>query len=318
MKKVIAVVLALALLAVLVPGIALAGKDMTGSGCPSGPHYNLNIIGMDNPKNADFDGGNGHRIFVQLGHKNLAKTTRIYLFEGDFAVTDANGTDGYAEFQLPNPDPENTGTTEYSVYLRVLGQPGGKIKMATCATDPYTGEEICSDLQVIEVRDSPAHGKNKFNNVSAELLYIYAWVWDEGEGKFVYMRLPLFSDPLEDYLWKYDNKGCRIAQLRFYPGVETTVPEPEEIPHLLSIVPDSGAQGQTLLDVTITGINVDFTTDFDSVSFGDLIAVTDVDVSATALDVDIIIDSLAATGWRDVTVTLVDGTTLTIRFKVTA
>ena len=88
------------------------------------------------------------------------------LFEGDdFAVLDANATDdGRAEFQLPNPDPNNTGTTEYSVFIRVLGKPGGKIKMATCATDPYTGEEICSDLQVIEVR---TEGKKKFDNVSA-------------------------------------------------------------------------------------------------------------------------------------------------------
>jgi len=322
MKKLIAIVLAVALLAVLVPGIALAGKDVTGNGCPSGPHYNLNIIGVDNPKNANFDGGNGHRIFVQLGKKNETKRTVINLVEGDFAVTDVDGTDGYAAFQLPNPDPTNSGTTEYSVYIRVLGKPGGKIKMTTCATDPVTGEEVCSDLQVIEVRDSPAHGKNKFNNVCAELLYIYAWVWNEAKGEYEYMRVPLFSALLEEYLWKYDNNGCKLAQLRFYPGVATEVPKPEDVPHLTEINPSSGAQGTTNLNITITGANVDLSANGGvkkaDVSFGDLITVNSVSVdSATQLTVNISIDGAATTGWRKVSVTLADGTTLTIPFEVT-
>ena len=327
MKKIFGVVLAVVMLLTL-GGTALADKPMNdgenynGNGAPSGPHYNLNIIGMDSPKNADFDGGNGHRIFVKLGSKNDAKRTVINLVEGDFAVTDANGTDGYAEFQLPKPDPENTGTTNYSVYLRVLGQPGGKMKMTTCATDPVTGEEVCSDLQVIEVRDSPAHGKNKFNNVCAELLYIYAWVWNPKTGEYEYMRVPLFSDILEGYLWNYDNNGCRIAQLRFYPGVQTEVPEPEDVPHLTAISPQSQVQGWSG-NVVITGANVDFTAKggvkIEDVSFGDLIIVNSVTVdSATQLTGNISIDGAADVDWRRVSVTLADGTTLTIPFEVTA
>ena len=45
----------------------------TGNGGPSGPHYNLNLIGVDNPKNFDYNSynqqntqGQGHRIFVPL------------------------------------------------------------------------------------------------------------------------------------------------------------------------------------------------------------------------------------------------------------
>ena len=239
MKKVIAIVLAVSLVLTLAVGSGLALADKPekaidkGNGCPSGPHYNLNIIGMEKDKTADMSNSKGHRIFVQMSKTDRVKT-RINLSEGDFAVIDCDGTDGTAAFQLPNPDPDNDGVTEYSVFIRVLGKPGGDIIMTTCATDPLTGEEVCSDLQVIEVRDSPAHGKNKFNNVSAELLYIYAWVCVEvdpitGECiEYEYMRVPLFSTLLEGYLWDYDNNGIRIAQLRFYE-IPTTVPEPGDV-----------------------------------------------------------------------------------------
>ena len=42
-------------------------------------------------------------------------------------------------------------------------------------------------------------------------------------------RTELFSDPLDEYYWYYDNNGLKLAQLRFYPGVGTPVwgdPEP--------------------------------------------------------------------------------------------
>ena len=238
MKKKIGIIVGIALTVVmvmaLVPGMALAGKPEKaidkGNGCPSGPHYNLNIIGMEKDKTADMSNSNGHRIFVQMSKTDRVKT-RINLSEGDFAVIDCDGTDGTAAFQLPNPDPDNDGVTEYSVFIRVLGKPGGDIIMTTCATDPLTGEELCSDLQVIEVRTK---GKKKFNNVSAELLYIYAWVCTEVDPvtgaciDWEYMRVPLFSTLLEDYLWDYDNNGVRIAQLRFYE-VPTTVPEPGDV-----------------------------------------------------------------------------------------
>ena len=223
MKRLMAIVLAVALLAVG-SGVALAQQDVTGNGAPSGPHYNLNIIGMDKAKRSDMECGDGHRIFVKMNGQ-----TKLYLSEGDFAVRDCNGTDGRAEFQLPNPDPDNDGVTEYSVFIRVLGKPGGKIKMTTCATDPLAGEEVCSDYAVVKVRET-GKGKQKFENVSRELLYIYAWVCvavDPDTGActdWEYMRVPLFSDLLQDYLWKYDNNGLRIAQLRFYP-ISTEVPE---------------------------------------------------------------------------------------------
>jgi hypothetical protein len=215
MKKLFAIV---AILSVVASGSAVAlaktttvSVETTGNGAPSGAHYNLNIIGVPKEKTADMDGNNGHRIFVPLEGK-----TKILLQEGDFAVLDANGTDGSASFQLPNPDPENTGTTEYSVFARALGTPGGSAKMSTCATDPITGEELCS-VAVLEVERTK--GKQSFTNVSKELLYIYVDLDGDGTAE----RYNIFNDALEDYFWSYDNSGLKVLQLRFYP-VSTTVP----------------------------------------------------------------------------------------------
>ena len=139
MKKLIAIALAVSLVLALAvgSGIALADKPgnpedgYNGNGAPSGPHYNLNIIGVPKDKTATMDNNSGHRIFVKLDGKS-----RILLTEGPFQVLDANGTDGLAAFQLPNPDPDGDGTTVYSVYARALGKPGGKATMNTGAIDP--------------------------------------------------------------------------------------------------------------------------------------------------------------------------------------
>jgi hypothetical protein len=187
-----------------------ASQELTGNGAPSGSHFNLNIIGVDNTKKSDMTGNNGGRIFVPL-----SGSAKINLSEGPFQVLDANGTDGTAAFQLPSPDPDNDGTTTYSVYARALGKPSGSSKTTTCATDS-TGETYCSIYSSVLVRNS---GKSKFTNVSRELLYVYADTDGDGQAE----RYPLFDSALQDYFWQYDNTGLRLAQLRFYE-VSTTVP----------------------------------------------------------------------------------------------
>jgi hypothetical protein len=183
---------------------ALKGGN-PGNGAPSGAHYNLNILGVAKNKSADMTGNNGHRIFVALTGKS-----KIMLAEGPFAVLDANGTDGQARFQLPAPDPENDGITEYSVFTRALGKPGGSSTMTTCATDPTTGDEYCSIYSTVSVRTK---GKSSFSNVSRELLYAYVDL--DGDGTVE--RYPLFDDTLEEYFWDYDNQGLKLLQMRFYP-----------------------------------------------------------------------------------------------------
>jgi|GEM_PF-444146 len=335
MKKTIVVIMAIVLaLAMVVSGVSVALADKPGdpnlgnykgNGAPSGPHYNLNIIGVnDISTKAGVDCGNGHRIFVPLYGKSKITLTEDVDPPYEFQVLDCVATNADpAEFMLPNPDPDNTGVTEYSVFLRLRGTPGGKIKMTTCATDPDTNEVVCSDLQVIEVRET-GPGKNKFNNVSKQLLYVYAWVCTDRENgeclNWAYMRLPLFSEELQGYFWDYDNNGAKIAQLRFYPGVQTTVPAPEDVPHLVAVSPDSGAQDASL-DVTITGVTLNEYGTLLSVDFGDGIIVNTASVdSATEIAANISIDGAADTGLRDLTVKFTGGNTLTLpdAFTVTA
>jgi len=142
------------------------------------------------------------------------------IYVSGFKVLDGNGTDGTASFALPNPDPDGDGTTVYSVFARALGKPGGSSRTTTCATDPTDGELVCSGIYMELTRDK---GKSKFDNVSKYLLYIYADIDDDGDVE----RVALFSDKLKDYFWEYDNKGLRLAQLRFYECA-TIVPDPDD------------------------------------------------------------------------------------------
>lgn len=178
-----------------------------GNGAPSGPHYNLNIIGVPKGKTADMSQNQGHRIFVPL-----VGNAKISLFEADtFQVLDANGTDGKASFQLPNPDPDNDGVTQYSVWARALGKPGGKSTTTTCAYDA-DGVQWCSVYSMVLVREK---GKSSFTDVSKQLLYIYADLNQDGTVE----RYPLFDTALQDYFWNYDNNGMKLVQLRFYEVV---------------------------------------------------------------------------------------------------
>jgi len=189
--------------------VSVEEEDITitagGNGAPSGSHYSLNLIGVPKNKPADMTGNNGHRIFMPLEGR-----ASIMLSQGEFQVLDANGTDGKASFQLPNPDPENDGYTTYSVWVRALGKPLGSAKMTTVATDPVTGELIYSLETMITVRSK---GKQTFTDVSRALLYVYADL--NGDG--ITERYPLFDERLQDYFWEYDNNGLKLLQMRFYP-----------------------------------------------------------------------------------------------------
>ena len=213
-KIVAAATLLAALSTTALSTLAVVGE--TGNGAPSGAHYNLNIIGVSKDKTADMTGNNGHRIFVPLEGK-----AKILLSEGDFKVLDANGTDNNgASFQLPNPDPDGDGTTEYSVYVRALGKPGGSAKMQSCYTDGQTGETWCAvDIEggVSQIEITRSRGRSTFTNVSKDLLYVDVCLAVDLDGNCIDSTvMPLFSDELDEYFWEYDNNGLKVAQLRFY------------------------------------------------------------------------------------------------------
>jgi hypothetical protein len=176
----------------------------------TGKHYNLNIIGVKNPKTADMDSdhGTGGVIFVALSGKS-----KIGLVESgspdapgidpdDYAVLDKNGTDGDgALLALPDPglDPyivgeDMTGVdtmSDYSIFVRPLGKPLGWAKITTCAEvveseflDYFDkdGATILNDAayfggvasieQVGQDVTFRNKGKTTYVNVTAELLTI--------------------------------------------------------------------------------------------------------------------------------------------------
>jgi hypothetical protein len=241
-KTFIGILIAMMVLSV---GIAFAG-DFTGNDSPKAKKlYSFNIIGVDKNKNPDMTDNYGHRIFVALDGK-----TKILLAKGDFMVLDANGTDGEAKFQLPDPglDAYVVGDTsgkdtisDYSVFIRPLGKPGGSATITTCAelvdstfagllpgnfiktlnrTCEWDGA-FASVEQVgstITFRDK---GKSTFQNVTAGLLTIVfkVEVDTDADGtvdQTVYLRVPIFDESLENEYWEYENEGLKILQVRIY------------------------------------------------------------------------------------------------------
>jgi hypothetical protein len=218
MKKFLAIVLAVVMLSSL-GGVVLADKPsgeegFNGNGAPSGKHFTLNIISVPRGKTADMTNTQGHSLFV----KDYGRT-KIMLYNSDdpenecakdFVVLDRNGTDGRAEFCLPEPILDEgeiqCGTNEtevsYSVYARALGTPGGSSFTTTCYVD--AGETYCSSITMKLVRDT---GKSTFEDVTKYLLFIY-----DLDGT----RHSLFADDFEEYFWRYDNNGLKLLQVRFY------------------------------------------------------------------------------------------------------
>lgn len=176
----------------------------TGSGSPSGPHYQMNIIGAPKNMSLTSNDNNGRRIFVPI-----SGSCKIQLAEGDFGVQDHNCLDGTARFQLPAADADNDGGTTYSVWARPLGKPDGTSSTQTCAIDPIDNLEYCSMNTMVQTRTK---GKSTFVDVSRDLLYLHYDYDLDGDID----RIPLFDKRLSDYHWNYSNSNLKMLQLRFY------------------------------------------------------------------------------------------------------
>ena len=208
----------------VVAGAVCAGTAFAGNGAPSGAHYNLNVIGVQNPKTATMTDTNRHTIFVTLDRSGELAANKIWLREGPFKVLDGNATDSNGgAFQLPvsNVDcPVDAAiddpcqyTGDYSVFIRALGTPGGSADITTCATDPGTGEIVCS-TETLHVERTG--GKSKFQNVTKELTTICVDVDHIIEPVLCDSREQLFARDNWLYYWDWDNNGLKLAQLRFY------------------------------------------------------------------------------------------------------
>lgn len=220
----------------------------------SGPHYNLNIIGVEKAKSSDMQNTDRHTIFVALGKASSdgGVTTNIYLVPGtDFDVCDGNGFDAAVDcdgnvkptngavFQLPcNTNIPNDQQTfvpcdvpeaqqaSYTVWARALGKPDGKATITTCATDPTDQTVVCSTESAVVVRPTSTNGnKPKWQDVTKELTSLVT-CFDPDTGNFGLdacsatdaqtARVALFAGGLEDWFWSYFNQGLRLSQIRFY------------------------------------------------------------------------------------------------------
>ena len=196
----------------------------------NGPHYNLNIIGVENAKTSPMTGSDRHTIFVALGNKDSSVTSKIYLTPGTFDVCDGNAFDtAYsctgavvagqgAVFQLPcnTAVPTDTGcggsfSGAYAIWGRALAKPGGSVNIQSCGTDD-TGALICSTDNELFTRGK---GKSGFFDVTKSLTTVNACF--DVAGVVTCERVSLFAPVLQDYFWQYSNKGLRLLQLRFYP-----------------------------------------------------------------------------------------------------
>lgn len=220
-------VIPLAALFVL-PSFSNKASAQVGKGL-SGPHYNLNIIGVPKGKTANMDNTDGHTIFVPLDGK-----AKIYYVAGDeFVVTDRNGTDADgATVEVPS-SPGDTSVC-YNVYAWALGKPhGNAVVEADCIIEDLIGD--CSDallLDNFEVTRDP--GKPKRHDISdifraSGCIDLNAsGVCDSGDLSFTNVWIFNLTQ-LQSYFWDYTNDKLRLMQVRFYAvdggcGSITTVP----------------------------------------------------------------------------------------------
>lgn len=187
-----------------------------GTGLPANPstkEYKFNLIGVARDKTVSMTGDQGKRMFVKLWGKST-----INLQEGPFDILDANATDNNGGlFQLPDPDPDDDGTTSYGVWVRTLGTPHRSAAFTSCVQGDPDGSagaapsgEYCS-LETVTVERKT--GKPRVYNVSQQLLTICA---DLDGDHTCDKRIFLFDDDALDYLWYYDNNGLRNAQVWFF------------------------------------------------------------------------------------------------------
>lgn len=240
-----------------------------GHGGYNMPYYGLEVIAFDHCPAGDFTDSNRRMIAVQADFEDepggepvdtFTRVNDIKLAAGsEFGVIDGNACDGAAKVTFETvpgtcsvtcqsgPDygrlcetNEDCGPSmEYRVMVRMVGKPGGKIDVSTCATAPDSGvcdtsTHTCTNLEsmpscstddecnlvfcstdnVVELRRTVGkNNKPKFWDYTKELLTVC--LDEDGDGNCTHV--PLFSTEYEDYFWNWNTEKRPHAQLRFYP-----------------------------------------------------------------------------------------------------
>ena len=147
--------------------------------------YNFNVIGYPAGQSYNGNCGNGHRIFVNRETK--AAQVLVTNSPSGWAVLDCDATTG-KRASLGTND-----VGQYDIYVRILGKPGGNIKIcADTYEDFVAGETLCLLGTIDLTRGS-------------------------GQSKFQLAPSAMFDASLEDLIWQVDtNSNFRIAQFRVY------------------------------------------------------------------------------------------------------
>src|SRR5262245_7720436 len=205
------------------------GKAVAGSGVGSlakNKAYSVQVIAHDTCPAGSFDDTSRRTIAVKAGFvdsvpdltelKNISKTNKIFLAPGtNFSVLDGNACDADgARMVLPSDV-----STTYEVYVRLVGQPGSKIDVSTCAVDTtgvVTGTQnavLCSTNHLVKMRVT-GKGEPSFQNATSELLTITNSTLC-GTG-----TCSIFAAVYLDYFWDWNTPlGRPHAQLWFVPVV---------------------------------------------------------------------------------------------------
>jgi hypothetical protein len=217
MKRITLCLVLLSMIVTTVPAFSQVGKDL------SGPHFNLNIIGVSKDKTVPGKtDSNRHTIFVPLqSGGDVPRQVKIYYIAGDhFEVLDGNATDdNEATIMVPSVE---YGDLCYDVYAVGLGKPNGiALVSADCAID-----DLPDACQVALLLDSftveRSKGKPKSVNISDVFRAEGCIDLDSDSacdtGDISFQNLWIFNVPqLVDYFWDYDNNGLKLMQTRFYP-----------------------------------------------------------------------------------------------------
>jgi len=239
MKKLLYLGLTFIFLLTLSFGIANALTSSTGEKL-SGPHFQINLIG--HPKSISGDFSNGRAIMIPLITKpndplpcgkfadgvTVTDDTEVTLENSeptkgaklvftpaeDFAIVDRDGTDNYAEIEVPILDPDGDRVFAVDVYVRILGKPNQCMRINGYADDMDQSLWFWSGR--VELKRKA--GQSTFVKVNDLFDVWWCEVDDNGDclaGKTE--ELSVFDSSFANYFWDIQNNGVRNVQVRFYP-----------------------------------------------------------------------------------------------------
>jgi len=226
----------LAAVAVVGAFMATPASAQVGKGL-SGPHWNLNIIGVPKDKTAPMDQGGRHTVFVPLDSgEDVGRRVKIFYERNvenpdKFNVSDGNATDdNEATIQVPFEfcADEASGCTHllsFNVYAVGLGKPGGEsVISAECAYDGALVAGECKDTVMLgnfTIRRTNGKNKPKRENIT-DLFRVTGCLDRDGSGlcdedDLQFRDAWIFNiQELLEYYWDYDNNGLKLLHIRFY------------------------------------------------------------------------------------------------------